>query len=468
MSKTRAFILSLCCCFTQIHAQEWGPSPDPGATTPYALLSLPELEEVVAPIALYPDPLLGIVLPASTFPLQIVQAARFLRANEGATQPPSESDWESSVVALLNYPDVLFMMDEYLEWTAQLGDAVYFQQEDVMDAIQSVRQKAETAGHLDSNEKQVVVREREVIRIEPADPEVIYVPYYDPNLIFVEYVPIPYPIVSFSVGYHCGPWLAYSCDWFSHGIFANRFYFGGHWHSHSGRDYWRPPHRPRYRYDDRRDGHGRPDHHPGVGYRPHPPGRGEGTGTPGGPVRGDRPGRDYRFPEQNLQPHTRIDGQDRRPEKLPSFGIPPKGPPVNGRNGPSHIPDLRTGTRIEPRSGGWSPQSPAKLPNVPRYERKPGQTTLRIPSEPPSVPSNPSGYSRGSQFRGQWIQGKAPGSYKPVTQAPKTPFRANKPSVNTFSRPSKGPSASPMGSSGPKMGYGHGGGNGHFGGSKGR
>lgn len=145
-----------------------------------------ELRKLVAPVALYPDELLAIVLPAATNPLQIVQAQRFLekRAKDKKLQP--DESWDPSVLALLNYPEIITKMNADIDWTEDLGNAVIDQQADVMDMIQQIRSEAHAGGYLQSNDKQVVVQERETIIIQSADPEVIYVPSYDPEVVYVQ------------------------------------------------------------------------------------------------------------------------------------------------------------------------------------------------------------------------------------------------------------------------------------------
>ena len=141
-----------------------------------APLSAERLDEIVGPIALYPDDLIAIVLPASTFPLQVVEAARLLenRKRDSSLQP--DDDWDDSVVALLNYPEVVKLLNDDLDWTWALGEAVLSQRADVLDAIQGFRDRAYAAGNLRTDKRQVVTRDEGVIEIAPADPEVIYVP----------------------------------------------------------------------------------------------------------------------------------------------------------------------------------------------------------------------------------------------------------------------------------------------------
>mgnify|MGYP001824463228 FL=1 len=165
------------------------------------VLSPVELEELIGPIALYPDDLLAIVLPASTFPLQIVQAARFLEDLENDSSLKPDEDWDDSVVALTNYPEVVEMMSEDLDWTWRLGEAVVAQQTGVIKAIEAFRDKAYAAGNLKSDDFQNVTEEDGTIQITPAEEDVIYVPYYEPERVVVYqprpvyyYYPRPYPV----------------------------------------------------------------------------------------------------------------------------------------------------------------------------------------------------------------------------------------------------------------------------------
>lgn len=168
--------------------------------SPVPMLSAQDLDELVGPIALYPDDLVALVLPASTFPLDIVQAARFMQKRVSNPQLEPSQTWDTSVLGLLNYPEIVTLMNDDLDWTQRLGTAVINQQRDVMDAIQDFRQRANAAGNLESDDKQVIVREKETIIIQPASPEVIYVPRYEPAQVVVYqsvppyyYYPTPYP-----------------------------------------------------------------------------------------------------------------------------------------------------------------------------------------------------------------------------------------------------------------------------------
>ena len=148
-----------------------------------------ELDQMLAPIALYPDSLLAQVLMAATYPLEVVQADRWTKANRNLTgdqlnDAVDQQDWDPSVKALVPFQQVLSMMDERLEWTQKLGDAFLDQQDEVMDTVQQLRAKAQAAGNLRDTEEERVTVEDGDMEIEPAQPDVIYVPVYDPTVIY--------------------------------------------------------------------------------------------------------------------------------------------------------------------------------------------------------------------------------------------------------------------------------------------
>jgi hypothetical protein len=148
-----------------------------------------QLQQLVAPIALYPDSLVAQILAASTYPTQIVEADRWLQQNPNLKgdqlgQAVDQQSWDPSVKALTAFPSVLANMDKNLSWTSELGDAYVNQQQDVMNAIQVMRQKAEAAGTLTNDLHEKVVTQGQTIVVEPADPEVVYVPAYDPWTVY--------------------------------------------------------------------------------------------------------------------------------------------------------------------------------------------------------------------------------------------------------------------------------------------
>jgi hypothetical protein len=177
-------------------AYEPAPSAAPAPETQARRFTRAELEQLLAPIALYPDSLLAQILPAAAYPLEIVQAQRWLVKNgaAAANQDFSGADaqnWDPSVKAMLRFPTVLQKMNDDLDWTTSLGDAVINQQQEVADAVQLLRLKAQQAGALkSSSELNVVTRKeggRDVVVIEAPDPSVIYVPQYDPVAVYAPY-----------------------------------------------------------------------------------------------------------------------------------------------------------------------------------------------------------------------------------------------------------------------------------------
>jgi hypothetical protein len=217
------------------------------ATEGPQLLTPEELRVVVAPIAFYPDEVLAVVLPASTTGLQIVEAQRFLEkhATDSSLQP--DKDWDPSVVALINYPDVVERLNADLDWTQRLGDAVLDQQADVMDAIQQARNEAVAAGYLKSDDKQVISQEKETVVIQSANPEVVYVPTYDPQVVvqqtYTSYPPPAYyppyqpyyaPAATFFAGAITGAAFAYAFDWNDNDIDINGGWGGGNTNINTG------------------------------------------------------------------------------------------------------------------------------------------------------------------------------------------------------------------------------------------
>lgn len=207
------------------------PLPTPAATpqpAPAAKLLKPEeLEALVAPIALYPDNLLALVLMASTYPVDVVQGDRWTKENKklkGAQLKAAvdKQSWDDSVKSLVATPDVLAMMSSKLDWTVKLGEAVLAQQADVMDAIQRLRAKADANNKLTSTKQQKVTKSQEAgktyIAIEPTDPNTLYVPYYDPAVMYGAWPYADYP--PYSWGYP---------DYIPGGLIAAGLAFGTGW-----------------------------------------------------------------------------------------------------------------------------------------------------------------------------------------------------------------------------------------------
>ncbi len=214
------------------------PSPPPNPGTP--IRSAAELDTMLAPIALYPDPLIAQILPAATLPDEVVLADRFLR-DGGDPGVIDQQAWDPSVRAMARYPAVLKMMDDYLGWTTQLGQAFLAQPDDVMNSVQRLRAEALQLGNLRSSPQQSVVNDDGVIEILPADPGTLYVPAYQPSVIFTEPCPAGFSYLTFGVGFPIGLWLNHDCDWRHHALIV--------WHRDHPRprDWWsrRPAERNR-------------------------------------------------------------------------------------------------------------------------------------------------------------------------------------------------------------------------------
>ncbi|MGH7085376.1 MAG: DUF3300 domain-containing protein, partial [Acetobacteraceae bacterium] len=173
--------------------------PAPQLENEPAAFNTEQLDAMLAPIALYPDSLLTQVLMAATYPLQIVEASRWLQQGGNAqlhgdalVQALTSQNWDPSVKSLVPFPEVLAMMNSKLDWTQQLGYAFATQQAAVMNSVQRLRSQAEQAGSLQSTAQQTVSSEQGAIVIQPANPQVVYLPVYNPT---VAYGTWPYPTV---------------------------------------------------------------------------------------------------------------------------------------------------------------------------------------------------------------------------------------------------------------------------------
>jgi uncharacterized membrane protein YgcG len=214
----------------QDDAQATAQSPQ---APPYTQQTPEQLQQLVAPVALYPDSLVAQVLAGSTFPAEIVEADRWVQANpdlkgDALAQAVDQQSWDPSVKALTAFPTVLGNMDKNISWTSSLGDAYYNQEQGVMDAIQVMRQKAQQAGNLKDTPQQTVQTQGSTIVIQPAAPDVVYVPAYDPWLVY------GYPVVAWP-GWYPYPGIWYGGPSLFWGVgFGIGFYGGygwgwGHW-----------------------------------------------------------------------------------------------------------------------------------------------------------------------------------------------------------------------------------------------
>ena len=232
-----------------------------------------ELDQILAPIALYPDSLLSQLLMAATYPADVEQAALWSRSNPGlqgedAVRAVENEPWDPSVKSLVAFPQVLARLAERLDWTRRLGDAFLAQPEQVSDTIQELRHRADVAGNLRSSEEIVVRRAEDDYIIEPASPEVVYVPYYDPRdhngpWWWPEYQPVywnPWPGYRWHSGYAGFGWglgVTLGSSFFYSGFDWPRRFIRFHNHRPFYHRGWDRHHGHRWWHDGRRDAHNR-------------------------------------------------------------------------------------------------------------------------------------------------------------------------------------------------------------------
>ncbi len=240
-----------------------------------------ELEQILAPIALHPDPLISQILMASTYPLEVVQADRWIKQNpnlkgDALTAALEKQDWDPSVKSLVNFPQVLTMMSEKLDWTQRLGDAFLADQKRVLDTIQDLRAKAQAAGNLQTTKEQKVIVEEKIIKIEPASPEVIYVPAYNPTVVYGAWAYPAYPpYYYYPPGYVAGTMFAFGAGvamgaaWGY--AWGNCNWHGGDVDIDTNRNFNSNRNIDRSKYQGGNKGQGQwqhnPDHRKGVSYR---------------------------------------------------------------------------------------------------------------------------------------------------------------------------------------------------------
>lgn len=408
--------------------QAQAPAPTPPQPPVY---SAAQLDQLLAPIALYPDTLIGQILTASTYPLEVIEAYRWVQDKKNASLKGDEldaalqeKDWDPSVKSLVPFPQVLRMMNDKLDWMQKLGDAFLAQQADVMDSVQRLRRAAEKAGNLKSSPQQVVKTEDQDIIVAPANPESVYVPVYDPTVVYgvwpyPAYPPYYYwppdfvwgpaywpgwwwwwpPIV---VGFYGSYWGWGQCDWHNHSVHVDHHRYdhiaGRHPHSVSGNNWQHDPY-----------------HRRGVAYRDTTTAArfGRPTGSP-------ESRRSYR-------------GYQATPGATPQ-----------GRAGGQATP----GARPEGRAGGQTPP----LPQVQRGTSGQRTPTVQRPSQPAF-----GGYGSRSDTRAQSDRGRA--SQQTITPRTPSPSRAPSPSMSA-PRPSGGSSGGGRPSGGSSGGGGRSGGGG--------
>jgi hypothetical protein len=441
------------------------PRPEPGRAGQevYAPVPANDMDALVAPIALYPDALVAQILGAATYPDQVEAADTFVKSNynlsgEALIQAADGQDWDPSVVALLQFPNVLDKLAQNLGWTSALGDVSANQQADVMAAIQRMRAKAYAAGNLKSGQQIKVVKESpDIIVIQPASPQVVYVPTYNPAVVYGAPVITPgysagtvagAAIISFGAGIAVGAMIGSpSCGWGYYGWRMNwsgrAIYCGGG--PYYGNPYWwggyypgfRPGYRPPYYPPPR------PPRPPPHGWRPpYPPGNRPPYRPPGGrppgvnPPPGGRPpgGRPPGPPTGGRPPGPPSGGRPPGVNPPPGGGRPPGGrPPGSGRptnpegpsiqpvkpGGPTTLPQPRPTTRPGAPGRPGTPQNPRELRGYP-----PATQNTR-PAQKPNAFSGTTG-GRPESARGNR-------SLSPPAQAPSAPARPSSP-------PARGPS----------------------------
>ena len=420
---TMATVFTLAATIEPIFAQApAAPTPSQAPQLPQApsgqnaqqVYSMTDLEYLLGPIALFPDPLLALVLPASTFPLQIVQADRWLAANPEAVKQNdfSQADgmgWDASVQGLLRFPSVIEMLADHLNWTESLGEAFTLQPADVAAAVQVLRAKAQSIGNLKSTpEQQVVTRDEggaQVIYIEPAAPERIYVPVYDSSAVF--YSALPAALLF-------GTAVVVGSTWNSR--------WG--WHNRRWNDVW--IHQPTWNVNVNRP---RPPSRPGA-WRPDRPGN-----------RPDRPGVGGPRPPRPDRPVVRPDrpgGPGGRPD-LPGLIRPDRPGGPGGRPG---LPGANRPDRPGDRPGVGRPDRPGFAPDRPGSgANRPGGS---VGAERPNVrPDRPGGIQRPSTGLNRPNVG---GSQRPNVRPDRPAAGPNRPAANrpNIQRPQARPQPRPQ------------------------
>ncbi len=395
--STNALALLLCVSVAFAQTTELGPAPptpaqpeptQPGPAQP--VFTQQELDQMLAPIALYPDSLLSQILMASTYPIEVVQAARWSKANpnlkgDDAVRAVEQNNWDPSVKSLVAFPQVISMMDEQLDWMERLGDAFLSQQQQVMDSVQGLRQKAQAVGNLQSNENVRVEPQGQTIVIEQANPQVVYVPYYNPTVVYGPWWWADYPPVYWGPwpGYYARPGFGAGFFWGAGITIGAGFFFGAfdwpHRHvtvANVNSYYYRPGPRvgngPGWQHD--------PGHRRGVPYRD--PALRQEFGRPGG------------------QSDARREFRGNASGRVQGPGA-PGGRPDTGRPVPSSVA----------RPNAASVPSRPNVPNVGRPEPRSAPTPAAAPaaSNRPSVESRPhifEGVGQGATVRDSSVRGR--------------------------------------------------------------
>lgn len=393
------------------------PAAPPGTEFVYAPGSAAnftpqQLEQLLAPIALYPDPLIALMLPASTDFPELTAAAQFL-ATGGTVNQVELQPWDDSARALAHYPQIVRWMVDNPAWTQQLGEAFAAQPDNVMIAIQRLRARARAAGTLIDTPQQVVVYEGDTIIIQPADPDEIYVPYYDPTLVYdrpYSYAPGGY--FSYSPAFVTGWWLSFGVDWHRRHVWeVERSERERYWREHR-RD-WNRPRPPEHRVP--------PEVHPWRPREGHWPQSGNRPMTD----RWRQPGsRDHdRRPDNPTPPPRRGDWRphDTSPTPGPVNTVADTAPQPTPRSNPSRWPN-RSATN--------------PTPSAPPTTQVPAPSASATPTPPPRQPGMHEGWRR--DRRGGTVTNPNQPVRVAPTPPPPTPSAAL-PGYNNVSNPSARP-----------------------------
>jgi Protein of unknown function (DUF3300) len=361
--KFSFYIVVLLCVFigmaSFVRAQVAVPPPMPA----YQPLADAQLDQLLGPIALYPDPLIAQILPASTMPTQIVLADRYVTGG-GDPNQIDQQPWDPSVQALARYPSVLKWMDDNLNWTTELGQTFLNQQPDVMNSIQRLRASANNLGNLQSTPQQQVVNDGGNIEIVPADPQVIYVPVYQPDLVYYQ-TGYGSPFITFGIGFAIGGWLDCDFDWGHRDII-----YWGHDHPRPS-NWWHEPPRQR-NYNQATVWHSN-NHQGSVGV--YHGDRGYGT-TYNRPVTAPagRPGFNSAEPRQPLPPASRPN----EPATRPSMPV--------ARPAPAPVQHTQPVSRSEPNSAFIGIQSSHDTKTYSNRGQQSLQPTTRSAPAPQAAP----------------------------------------------------------------------------------
>ena len=416
-------LVLIVCLSALLSIKAWAYDP---YLTSSPLLTNQELDNLLAPIALYPDPLLAQILPASTYPAEIADAYNWLNGG-GAVSEIGGQNWDESVKAISHYPNILKMMAERGDWTANLGDAFLNQPEDAAGSVQRLRWQAREAGNLESTSQQTVAIHGDYIEIIPAQPHYIYVPLYDPSVIYVQrWYPGRPRFITFGLGLVIGGWLTMDFDWDQRHVIYHGWNRSG-WVNHA-RPYVqvrnvyinrsRPFINQIWRHDALR---GSPESyrasHPGVpviGRNPQAP-----------EIRG-RVSIPPKPPAGVFGPRGNTSSFSNRGKESRGIGTTPQKAPPQDLGKRPIIPPPSVSQRPVPRPPGISQQQTVPAPRIPlpvvskgSPQNRPARESIQPPPGTPSVTFG--GYRGANEARGQSLRGQASRQSSEVVKPPTAP-----------------------------------------------